>query len=147
MSSSRLNMALPGHVSSHREHENEILKEIYALRDKTAKLEKAEAEMADDLKLAKADLRRTTRRNNRLNEEIKVLKDELEKVDDRYEEDITCPICSSVMWVGLCRPGASAHARVDPCQLAPCGHGACGMCVVTWINTQVSQRGPGLATR
>jgi len=122
-------MALQGHVSSHREHENEILKEIYALRDKTAKLEKAEAEMADDLKLAKADLRRTTRRNNRLNEEIKVLKDELEKVDDRYEEDITCPICSSVMWVGcvdLGHPLTLGSTRVSS-RHAGMEHAACAL--------------------
>jgi len=97
MSNRRFNSAIQSHISSHHEHESKLHKELSQLRDERAKLELGGARMAADLEAVKADLRRSTRRNNRLSDNVKVLEDELGKNADAIEEEITCPICSSVM--------------------------------------------------
>ncbi|WVQ69062.1 uncharacterized protein L199_007274 [Kwoniella botswanensis] len=44
--------------------------------------------------------------------------------EDDLEEEMTCPICMSIM--------------VGPYQVTPCGHSLCGGCGVQWIQTRVS---------
>lgn len=97
MSHRRPHIGIKSRPATGREREGDLLKEANELPRNSARLEPTWAHVAKDLVQVKAELHKSTKRNVRLSEDIKALKDELGRVGGAFEEDITCPICSSVM--------------------------------------------------